>query len=40
MHLLVDLRHLEWAVGYSEQLDRECKDLRLGRDCRGIQVVV
>jgi hypothetical protein len=40
MNLLVDLRHQEWAVGYQEQLDREYKDLRFGRGCRGIQAVV
>ena len=40
MHLVLDLRHQEWAVVYQAQLDRECKDLRLGKDCRGIQAVL
>ena len=40
MHLELDLRHQEWAVGYQEQLGRACKDLRPGKDCRGIQAVL
>ena len=39
-HLGLELQLQKSAVECQEQLDREYKDLRLGRDCRGIQAVL